>query len=400
MAAGPVKLGRTYIKQQAAWGTKLTSFADADAIDVQGVFIPSPTEEALGQPVQRPAFGASPKQAGSRAGATAQITWVMSSFTGTTDTIEHQLIEDALGTLQAVTGIGTIDNTSIVTRLDMTTANAAWIGQGFLVGLTGGGKQIAWVKDVDLVSTPNEADITTVAAVPDPAVSVEATVTIALDETNLANLPFTMQFQTPATNGAFRAWDGRVNSLTITSNAKGQVTCAATLQFLDWEAVDALTAAAFTFPRVQVGPNINANSYDETGTASFCFGELTIAITQTLTEALCNGSDQGVSQLVTADRTVTITERVVASDLYAEAYKAPGTIGERTWGMTSAGAASKRHVAAYGAHIQLAAVSNPVDLGGIWGIERQWEVLSDLNPHDGTAGSSTTKATNFRISFG
>ena len=172
MAAGPVKLGRTYIKQQAAWGTKLTSFADADAIDVQGVFIPSPTEEALGQPVQRPAFGASPKQAGSRAGATAQITWVMSSFTGTTDTIEHQLIEDALGTLQAVTGIGTIDNTSIVTRLDMTTANAAWIGQGFLVGLTGGGKQIAWVKDVDLVSTPNEADITTVAAVPDPAVSV------------------------------------------------------------------------------------------------------------------------------------------------------------------------------------------------------------------------------------
>jgi hypothetical protein len=400
MAAGPVKLGRTYIKQQAAWGTKLTSFADADAIDVQGVFIPAPTEEALGQPVQRPAFGASPKQAGSRAGATAQITWVMSSFTGTTDTIEHQLIEDALGTLQAVTGIGTIDNTSIVTRLDMTTANAAWIGQGFLVGLTGGGKQIAWVKDVDLVSTPNEADITTVAAVPDPAVSVEATVTIALDETNLANLPFTMQFQTPATNGAFRAWDGRVNSLTITSNAKGQVTCAATIQFLDWEAVDALTAAAFTFPRTQVGPNINANSYDETGTVSFCFGELTIAITQTLTEALCNGSDQGVSQLVTADRAVTITERVVASDLYAEAYKAPGTIGERTWGLTSAGAASKRHVAAYGAHIQLAAVSNPVDLGGIWGIERQWEVLSDLNPHDGTAGSSTTKATNFRISFG
>jgi hypothetical protein len=97
---------------------------------------------------------------------------------------------------------------------------------------------------------------------------------------------------------------------------------------------------------------------------------------------------------------VVITERVVASDLYAEAYQAPGTVGERTWGLTSAGATAKHHVACYGANIQLAAVSNPVDLGGIWGIERQWEVLSELNPHDGTGGASTTKATNFRISFG
>ena len=400
MAAGPIKLGRSYIKQQAAWGTKLTTFADADAIDVQGTFIPAGTQEALGQPVQRPAFGASPKQGGSKAGGTVNLTWVMTDFTGTTDTVEHQLIEDALGTLQAVAGIGTIDNTSIATRLDMTTGDADWIGQGFLVGLTGGGKQIAWVKDVDTVSTPNEADITTVAAVPDSAVSVEATITIALDETNLANLPFTMQFQSPSTNGGFRLWDGRVSSLTITSNAKGQVTCAATMVFLDWESVDSLTAGPFAFPRTQVGPNINANSYDETGTAAFCFGELSIAITQQLTEALCNGSDQGVSQLVTADRTVVITERVVASDLYAEAYQAPGTVGERTWGLTSAGATAKHHVACYGANIQLAAVSNPVDLGSIWGIERQWEVLSELNPHDGTGGASTTKATNFRISFG
>jgi hypothetical protein len=116
MAAGPIKLGRSYIKQQAAWGTKLTSFADADAIDVQGTFIPNGTQEALGQPVQRPAFGASPKQGGSKAGGTVNLTWVMTDFTGTTDTIEHQLIEDALGTLQAVAGIGTIDNTSIATR--------------------------------------------------------------------------------------------------------------------------------------------------------------------------------------------------------------------------------------------------------------------------------------------
>lgn len=399
MAAGPTKLGRIYVKQQAAWGTKLTTFAAADSMDVQGQFVPGPAQEALGQPVIRPQFGASPKQGGSKAGATAQLTWVMTDFTGTTDHVEHQLIEDALGTLQAVAGIGTIQSTSTDGRLDVTTANTAWIGQGFLVGLTGGGKQITWVKDVDLSTTPDEADIQTLAAVADDAVSVDPTITIALNNTNLANLPFTMQFQTPATNGGFRAWDGRVSALTITANAKGQITCAATLQFLAWEAVDLLTAGPFAFPRLQLGANINAVNMNLDGDTTFCIGELAISITQTLVEAGCNGSAEGVSQLVTSDRVVTLTERLVASDLYAEAYGAPGTFGSRYWHMTSKTAGANKHAAVY-LNGQLSQVSTPVDLGGIWGIERVWEPVSAINLGDGTAGSSTTKGTNFRISFG
>ena len=400
MAAGPIKLGRTYIKQQAAWGTKQTSFADADSVDVQGTFTPALTEEALGQPVQRPRFGASPKQAGSRAGGTVTMTWVMTNHTPGTAQIEHKLIADALGVLQAQAGIGTIANTSIDTRLDVTTANADWIGQGALIGLTGGGKQIVWVKDVDTTTTPDEVDITTALATPDDAVSVGAAITIALSEDNLANLPFTLQFQTNNTNAGFRLWDGRVSSLTITANAKQQVQCQATLTFLDAEPVDALTAPAFTFPRTQLGPNINAVSMNLDDDAEFCYASAVITITNALVEAPCNGSDQGVSQLITSDRTVTITERVVATDLYTEAFQSPGVFGARTWGMTSRGAASGAQAACYGAGMQLAAVSNPTDLGGIWGIERQWEVTNDNRVGDGTAGASTVKNTNFRISFG
>lgn len=400
MAAGPIKLGRIYVKQQAAWGSKETSFADADSIDVQGTFIPALSEEALGQPVQRPRFGASPKQAGSRAGGTVSMTWMMTNHTPGTAQIEHKLIADALGTLQAIAGIGTIANTSTTSRLDVTTGNIDWHGQGALIGLTGGGKQIVWVKDVDTSTTPDEVEITEALATPDHLVSAGATVTIAFTEANLANLPFTFQFQSTSTNGGFRLWDGRVSSLTITANAKAQLACQATLTFLDAEKVNSLTAPPFTFPRLQLGPNINAKSIDLDTDAEICYASLVITATQTLVEAPCNGSDQGASQLITSDRTLTITERVVATDLFAEGYQAPGVFGPRAWGMTSAGAANGSHAACYGARIQLAAVSNPTDLGGIYGIERQWEVSSDNSAGDTTTGASTVTNTNFRVSFG
>ena len=48
-----------------------------------------------------------------------------------------------------------------------------------------------------------------------------------------------------------------------------------------------------------------------------CYDELAINITQTLVEALCSSSEQGVSQLVTSDRAVVITERSITSDISA-----------------------------------------------------------------------------------
>jgi hypothetical protein len=397
MAYAPIKLGRVYIKQQSAWGTAETSFVDADSIDLQGVFIPSPTEEALGQPTQRPQFGASAKVAGSRAGGTVQCTWVMTNFSGTTSTNEQQLIADALGVLQTMAGIGTITGASTATQLAMATSSTSWNGQGFLVGLSGGGSEITWVKED---ASPTAVNITEISDLPDDAVSVGPTITVAFNEDNLANLPFTLQSVSSGANASFRTWDARVSSLTITSNSKGQLLIAATLTTLNWAPLDAVTATKFSFPRTQLGPNINANSFNEDNDTSFCYASLSISVTNTLAMAECNGSAQGVSQLITVDRSVVITERQLSEDLYADAYEAPGTASSKIYGLTSKGSATGSHAAIYAPMMQLQKTSVPTDLGGIWGVERVYEIRNSLNTGDSSIGSSTVKQTNFRISFG
>ncbi len=405
MSYGPTKLGRIWVKQQSAWGTKLTSFADTDAIDAQGMFMPAGAFEALGQPTQRPVFGASDKKAGSRAGATAQLTFVLTDAgNASAATIEHKLIADALGSLQLQAAIGTALPASNASTISVTSGSgsANQIGQGALAETSLGGRRMTFVKD--LVTGGPTDDYSIVNIVVDPDGAVDRTVTAGFSTSGLANLPFTVEFATANTNGGFRAWAGRVNSCTITANAKAQIIVAVTLQFLSWEYVDALTAPAFSFPRTQLGPVLNTYSYDADGAASFCFAELGVNITQTLTEALCSSSEEGVAQLITSDRQVVITERMLTSDIYADLITngtiQPGTAVERMWGLTSTGAGVGYHAACYGAALQLQSTSKPVDLGGVWGLERVYEARNVIAPGDGTSGASTVKGTAFRIAFG
>lgn len=405
MSYGPTKLGRIWVKQQGAWGTYATSLSDTDAIDAQGMFMPSGVYEALGQPTQRPVFGASDKKAGSKAGATAQLTFVLTDCgDASAATIEHKLIADALGTMQVQAGIGAITGASTGNTLTVSAANTAWIGQGAVVPTTAGGSRMSFVTNVNTTPTPDEVSIIELNATPDSAQTVKRTITVGFTTGGLANLPFTMEFATAGANGGFRAWDGRVTACNITANAKAQVLVAVTLQFLDWEYVDALSAPAFSFPRTQLGPVLNTYSVDPVGDGSFCFAELAVNITQTLSEALCSSSEQGVSQLVTTDRQVVITERMLTSDIYADLITngtiEPGQELARMWGLSSSGAATGYHVACYGPEIQLQSTSKPVDLGGVWGLERVYEVRNVVAATDGTAGSSTVKGTAFRIAFG
>jgi hypothetical protein len=405
MALGPTKLGRIWVKQQSAWGTAETSFADTDAIDAQGMFMPAGAQEALGQPTQRPVFGASDKKAGSKAGATAQLTFVLThcldSVGAVVTTIEHKLIADAFGTIQQLAAIGVLSGGN-VNELQVATASENWIGQGAGVLLANGNRQISWVQTVDTVANPDEV-ILPFPLESSPGNSASATVTVAFGTGGLANLPFTMQFATAGSvDGGFRAYDGRVTNCTITANSKTQVTVAITLQFLDWDYVTGLTAPAFSFPRTQLGPVINtAGVYDSIADDYECFSEVSIVVTQTLAEALCAQSAQGVSQLVTTDRTAVITERKTTEDIYADmaSQSTPGEAVKRAWYLSARGAQQGFHVAAYGPALQVQSTSKPVDLGGIWGFERVLEVRNVIAPDDGTTGTSTVKGTAFRVSF-
>ena len=218
MSYGPTKLGRIWVKQQGAWGTHATSFADTDAIDAQGMFMPSGVYEALGQPTQRPVFGASDKKAGSKAGATAQLTFVLTDCgNASAATIEHKLIGDALGTLQTITGLGTALAASNDTTISVTAASgtANQIGQGALATLGIGGRRMTFVKNFATGGPTDDYTVVDLGTDPDGAVS--RTVTAAFTTGGLANLPFTMEFATAGANGGFRAWDGRVTACSSTT---------------------------------------------------------------------------------------------------------------------------------------------------------------------------------------
>jgi hypothetical protein len=369
------------------------------------MFMPAGEQEALGQPTQRPVFGASDKKAGSKAGATAQLTFVLThcldSVGAVVTTIEHKLIADAFGTIQQLAAIGVLSGGN-VNELQVATASANWIGQGAGVLLANGNRQISWVQTVDTAPTPDEV-ILPFQLESSPGNSASATVTVAFGTGGLANLPFTMQFATAGSvDGGFRAYDGRVTNCTITANSKTQVTVAITLQFLDWDYVSGLTAPAFSFPRTQLGPVINtAGVYDSIADAYECFSEVSIVVTQTLAEALCAQSVQGVSQLVTTDRTAVITERKTTEDIYADmaSQSTPGEAVKRAWYLSARGAQQGFHLAAYGPALQVQSTSKPIDLGGIWGFERVLEVRNVIAPDDGTTGTSTVKGTAFRVSF-
>ena len=149
---------------------------------------------------------------------------------------------------------------------------------------------------------------------------------------------------------------------------------------------------------------LNAYSLNLADDSAFCYAELGVNITQTLTEALCSSSDQGVAQLVTTDRQVVITERMLTSDIYTDLITngtiAPGTALQRMWGLSSTQVSQGYHVACYGAALQLQSTSKPVDLGGVWGLERIYEARNVIAAGDGTSGASTVKGTAFRIAFG
>jgi tryptophan 2,3-dioxygenase len=141
--------------------------------------------------------------------------------------------------------------------------------------------------------------------------------------------------------------------------------------------------------------------YDSIADEYQCFSEVSIAVTQTLAEALCAQSAQGVSQLVTTDRTAVITERKTTEDIYADmaSQSTPGEAVKRAWYLSARAAQQGFHVAAYGPALQVQSTSKPVDLGGIWGFERVLEVRNVIAPDDGTTGTSTVKGTAFRVSF-
>jgi hypothetical protein len=402
MSRGPVKLSKIHLKRQGAWGTPETTFAAVDLIEVTGEFIPPANREALQPDVNKADFAETEMQPGSKAAFDVTFSFVPhalpTGFEGgnPTATVEHQLFEDALGTLQA-TGFSSAREFGVsTTKLFYNDGEAleGWTGQGLLVPKTGGGYVFAWPKQIDLSTNPDEAVlITAVPVAPENQGIQYGSVTCALTLEGLEALPFTMQFASAAGNAGFRCWDGRVASISIEVTAKAQPTISVTMRFLDWTFLDALDASPYTFPRAQFGPAILADSYGPA--AANCPAGWTLTLTQNLTETPRLGSAQGVSRLTTNNRTVEVVVRQVIADAYSEAWGPPGiTAGTLCLGATTTpgrAMAVLLPLAVRHAQAQLA------NIEGLWGLETTYRVRTYAG--DTPAAGSTVENTPFRIAF-
>lgn len=393
MAVGPVKLSRIYLKQQAAWGTKLTSFADADLLEVVGEFIPPANTEALQPDVNRPNYAEPPIYEGSQASFDVSFQFMLHRTSNSTPSgnptarNEHQLFADVLGALEAG-GYVTVGGGSTDTNLVTAGASYDLIGLGILVPISGG-YRFVFPTDADPGTDMTVLDALAAAVAGQAHGSLTASAKTVFD-----SLPFTMQFAGAAANTGYRCWDGRVASLTINLAAKAQPTVDVTMRYLSWESVDALTAGNWAYP-VSAMPAIKGvDSYDERGT--FCFSSATITLSQDLNEVTCTGGDEGVSKLIGGNRRYEAVIRSIVDDAYANNWTLPGD--------TDAGhvciQAGVTPGAAFAVLIPASMVARQETLqviNGLWGRE----IAYVGRVYDGDTDSGTTDATDspFRVVF-
>lgn len=392
MAFGPVKLSKIYLKRQAAWGTAETSFAAADLLEVEGEFIPAATAERLQPDVNKQTFAESPIYAGSKAGAEVSFTFTPHGFAtfsaagNPTARNEHQLWEDALGSAQSGGGIALTGGSA--TSLTSAAAAAVHSGQGVLAPLAAG-HRFFFVKSVNVGVSLTTFDAAAAAVEGD----AYGTVTAGLAITNLASLPFTMQFEGVAANTGFRLSDGRVSSIALTCNAKAQPTVTVSMTFLDQLAVDGLTAAKQAFPSSHLPPIKGVQSYRDG--AEFCFAGFDFTVSQELTEVGCSSATEGVSRLVTANRTVDLVVRELEDDAFENAWRAPGATTAEI--CLQASVVPGRALAVF---MPLPVVNEQEQLSsvdGIWGRETQFRARV-YSGDDATA--SLVDNTEARIAFG
>jgi hypothetical protein len=392
MAMGPVKLSKLHLKRQAAWGTKLTSFIQGDLMEVDGEFIPPANTERLQPDVIKGDFAEARIYAGSQATFDVSFNFTLHRFgAGTpsgnpTARNEHQLFQDVLGAMQSA-GYITVGVGSTDTNLVSAGAAAALIGQGILAPITGG-YRFVFPDDADPGVEMGTNDIH---AAP---IAGQAFGTLTAAMANVFDiLPFTAQFAGVAANTGWRCWDGRVASLTVTANAKAQPTIAATLRFTKWEKVDALTAEMYTFPVAHFPAVKNVSSYDANG--EFCPASVVLSLTQELAEVPCFGDSEGVSRLITSNRTAELTVRQVIDDAYTDNWRKPGdtldNLVVQLGTLPGAAMCIRMPAAVVNAQEQLQNINN------LWGVETVFRAYANVSDTD--TGASAVENTPVQVCF-
>jgi len=317
MALSESRIGRVYVKEQSAWGTPQTSFADANSVECE-ITYPELAIETLALDSVRGGFHHGTHVAGAKIGTSISLSMPLHGHSATTPSgnpsehVDALLVKHALGNANSVgypggTLSGTQTSTTVVNYTDSFGA-ANMIGNAQLLAVSGG-HSIGWITSSDLTGDPDTMTmINALSAVPTVSTQAYGSNTCYLTTGHpAAATPLTVQWAGSDTNAGIRLSDGVVTSATITAGPRQQPTLNCTLTFLDWDNVTSIGAPGLyshSLPQMPVltgsngarlivgGSSVNAASFE-------------ISIESEMAVIGSHSGNEGAAQQYPTNRTVT-----------------------------------------------------------------------------------------------
>lgn len=314
----PTTLGRFAVKEQSAWGTAQTSFANANFLEAQ-VTIPTPAQGSIQAEVMRAGWFATERVAGGRGPSEISLTMPLHGFSTATPSGEATEHPDAL-LLRSVLGGSNQDGYSTdlgggtASTIVVTTGDATVVGQAVLVPLAATSPteySVGWIKSKASNTYTVQRDFALTAAggpqTPDSTGSVYGSSTVFLSNTQPT--PFTLEWLGATGNVAFRFIDCVVTSASITLNSREQPTLAVTIRAGDWanDGTGGAPSAAALADRPQLpvvlsdngARVVDANAEQKAGTVA-------INLSMDVADETNYDAPQGISRFVTTKRSVEV----------------------------------------------------------------------------------------------
>ena len=319
MALSESRIGRVYVKEQSAWGTPQTSFADANSVECE-ITYPELVSEALSVDSARGGFHHATHVAGAKS-ATIGLSMPLHGWSSDTtpsgnptEHVDALLLKHALGGSVQIgypaDVLAASQDSASVVRYSDGTAAAGMIGNAQLLPVSGG-YSAGWVTSVDLAGTP-AVDLMTMlnnlSANPTDSEQAFGSNTCYLTTGHpAAATPLTVQWAGSDTNAGIRLSDGVVTSATITAGPRQQPTLNCTLTFLDWDNVTSIGAPGLyshSLPQMPVLTGSNGARL-VVGGSSVNAASFEISIESEMAVIGSHSGNEGAAQYYPTNRTVT-----------------------------------------------------------------------------------------------
>tara|TARA_R110000824_G_scaffold30049_5_gene99246 strand:- start:2179 stop:3405 length:1227 start_codon:yes stop_codon:yes gene_type:complete len=251
MAYSESRIGRIWVREQAAWGTPFTivpASHAASSVECE-ITYPELAQEALSVDTVRGGFHSAPVTAGAKIGTSITLTMPLHGWSAATPSdnatehVDALLLKHALGGSSLAGWSSDVlasgqDSATVIKYGDGSGA-LNMIGNAVLIPVSGG-HSVGWVTSGNVGGDPDLLTVlNALSANASDSAQPYGSNTCYLT-TGMPSVPLTVQWQGSDADAGVRLSDGAVTSATITCSPQQQPTLSVTLNFLDWDEVTGL----------------------------------------------------------------------------------------------------------------------------------------------------------------